>query len=77
MVALSEGSFVRQGVVAKHQLTYANGLRLSEDLHLRVADVDSSRMLIRVRRAKNLKPQAKAADQGLRQGSVVDSAQQP
>ncbi len=33
---------------------YAAGLRLSEALHLRVADVDSSWMLIRVRRAGNL-----------------------
>lgn len=37
------------------QVTYACGLRLDEVLHLRVADIDSARMVIHVRHAKGNK----------------------
>jgi integrase/recombinase XerD len=46
------GAFVRPDYHALFMTCYAAGLRISEACHLRVADLDSKRMLIHVRHAK-------------------------
>jgi integrase/recombinase XerD len=49
-------SFIKSLVNLKHRvlvmLTYSTGLRISEVLHLRVCDIDSKRMMIRVELGK-------------------------
>jgi site-specific recombinase XerD len=46
------GAFVRPDYRALFMTCYAAGLRINEACHLRVADLDSKRMLIHVRHAK-------------------------
>ena len=46
--------------------TYAAGLRLSEVIHLRVSDIDSSRMAIRVEQGKGRKDRYTVLSPGLR-----------
>ena len=52
-------SFIKSLVNLKHRvlvmLTYSTGLRISEVLHLRVCDIDSKRMMIRVELGKGQK----------------------
>ena len=58
-------SFIKSLINLKHRvlvmLTYSTGLRISEVLHLRVCDIDSKRMMIRVEQGKGQKDRLCAA----------------